>query len=136
MVDLIEECYSIERVLAAVVVVVEVVDFDFDLERVVPSFDCVQLVVPAELDIVDSSVVDGLGLEHYLRGVVAVDFAGEGAVDVAEVDFVVGDFVGALGDVREERVVDIEVDADIVVQSWGDIEEFHWDVDSGSCPVR
>lgn len=125
MVDLIEECYSIERVLAAVVVVVEV---DFDLERVVPSFDCVQLVVPAELDIVDSSVVDGLGLEHYLRGVVAVDFA--------EVDFVVGDFVGALGDVREERVVDIEVDADIVVQSWGDIEEFHWDVDSGSCPVR
>lgn len=127
MVDLIEECYSIERVLAAVVVVVEV-DFDFELERVVPSFDCVQLVVPAELDIVDSSVVDGLGLEHYLRGVVAVDFA--------EVDFVVGDFVGALGDVREERVVDIEVDADIVVQSWGDIEEFHWDVDSGSCPVR
>lgn len=87
-----------------------------------------QLVVPAELDIVDSSVVDGLGLEHYLWGVVAVDFA--------EVDFVVGDFVGALGDVREERVVDIEVDADIVVQSWGDIEEFHWDVDSGSCPVR
>lgn len=128
MVDLIEECYSIEWVLAAVVVVVEVVDFDFDLERVVPSFDCVQLVVPAELDIVDSSVVDGLGLEHYLRGVVAVDFA--------EVNFVVGDFVGALGDVREERVVDIEVDADIVVQSWGDIEEFHWDVDSGSCPVR